>query len=262
LKLEEKDEASDDLEAKDVGKFVHAVLKKYFEQLVDVPLKSSDLDGARMEVLTEELFAEIFGKEPGGAVFLLKQQIQRRLKEYLAEYQTPILKQGPIIIRALEKKLSALIAGIKCEGRIDRIEERGNVHVILDYKTGTNSKKKSIRFDKLDFDNRATWSDAVHSLQLPLYLLLYRDASRLPAEQIIPAYLYLGEKTITRASEVPLYEDMMQQMNELHKIEEFLARLFQEILDANVPFQAPKDVNVSCPDCLMKSVCGTSWVQR
>jgi hypothetical protein len=242
--------------------FVHAVLKKYFERLVDVPLRSSDLDGARMEGLTEELFAETFGKEPGGAVFLLKQQIQRRLKEYLTEYQAQVLEQGPVIIRALEKKLTVLIAGIKCEGRIDRIEERGDVHVILDYKTGTNPKKKPIRFDKLDFDDRATWSDAVHSLQLPLYLLLYRNASRLPAEQIIPAYLYLGEKTITMASEVPLYEDKMQQMNELHKIEEFLARLFQEILDANISFQAPKDVNASCPGCPMKPVCGTQWVQR
>jgi ATP-dependent helicase/nuclease subunit B len=262
LKLEEKDEASDDLEAQDVGMFVHAVLKKYFERLVDIPLRSSDLDGARMEGLTEELFAETFGKEPGGAVFLLKQQIQRRLKEYLTEYQAQVLEQGPVMIRALEKKLTALIAGIKCEGRIDRIEERGNAYVILDYKTGVNPKKKPIRFDKLDFDDRATWSDAVHSLQLPLYLLLYRDASRLPAEQIIPAYLYLGEKTITMESEVPLYEDKMQQMNELHKIEEFLARLFQEILDANVPFQAPKDVNASCPGCPMKPVCGTQWVQR
>ena len=262
LKLEEKDEASDDLEAQDIGKFVHTVLKKYFERLIDVPLRSSDLDGARMEGLIEELFAETFGKEPGGTVFLLKQQIQRRLKEYLTEYQAQVLEHGPVIIRALEKKLTVLIAGIKCEGRIDRIEERGNAHVILDYKTGVNPKKKPIRFDKLNFDDRATWSDAVHSLQLPLYLLLYKDALQLPAEQIIPAYLYLGEKTITMTSEVPLYEDTMQQKNELHKIEEFLARIFQEILDANVPFQAPKDVNAVCPGCPMKPVCGTQWVQR
>jgi ATP-dependent helicase/nuclease subunit B len=262
LKLEEKDEVSDDLEAKDVGKFVHAVLKKYFERLVDIPLKSSDLDCARMEGLTEKLFSGTFGKEPGGAVFLLKQQIQRRLKEYLTEYQAQVLKQGSVMIRALEKELTMDIAGIKCEGRMDRIEERGNAHVILDYKTGVNPKKKSIRFDKLYFDDRTTWSDAVHSLQLPLYLLLYRNASRLPVEQIISAYLYLGEKTITMESEVPLYEDTMQQMNEFHKIEEFLARLLQEILDANVPFQAPKDVNASCPGCPMKPVCGTQWVQR
>ena len=166
------------------------------------------------------------------------------------------------MIRALEKELTMDIAGIKCEGRIDRIEERGNAHVILDYKTGANPKKKPIRFDKLNFDDRTTWSDAVHSLQLPLYLLLYRNASRLPVEQIISAYLYLGEKTITMESEVPLYEDKMQQMNELHKIEEFLARLFQEILDVNVAFQAPKDVTASCPNCPMKSICGTSWVRR
>jgi CRISPR/Cas system-associated exonuclease Cas4 (RecB family) len=262
LKLEEKDEASDDLEAKDVGKFVHAVLKKYYERLVDVPLKSSDLDCVRMEGLIEELFAETFGKEPGGAVFLLKQQIQRRLKEYLTEYQAQVLEQGPVMIHALEKRITALVSGIKCEGRIDRIEERDNMHVILDYKTGTNPKKKPIRFEKLDFDDRATWRDAVHSLQLPLYLLLYRSASQLPVEQIIPEYLYLGEKMITMESEVPLYEDMMQQTNELHKIEELFARIFREILDANIPFQAPKDVNRSCPGCPMKPICGTSWVQR
>jgi hypothetical protein len=86
--------------------------------------------------------------------------------------------------------------------------------------------------------------------------------SQVPVEQIIPAYLYLGEKTITMESEVPLYEDSTQHMEELYKIEEFLARLFQEILDADVPFHAPKDVNVSCPGCPMKSLCGTQWVRE
>jgi ATP-dependent helicase/nuclease subunit B len=262
LELEEKDEASDDLDVRDVGKFVHSVLNVFYKQSIDIPLKSTDLDCIRMEDLIEKLFTETFGKEPGGAAFLLKFQIQRRLKEYLTEYQTQVLRKGPVLIRALEKRITVPISGIKCEGRIDRIEERGNVHFILDYKTGSNSGKKPIRFEKLDFDDRKTWNDAVHSLQLPLYLLLYKNISKLSADRIIPAYLYLGEKKITMESEVPLYEDLIQQADELRKIEELFSRLFREILDQNVPFQAPIDVKVSCPNCPMKPVCGTSWVQR
>jgi ATP-dependent helicase/nuclease subunit B len=262
LKLKEKDEMSDDLDAQDVGKFIHTVLKNYYEQFVDIPLKSSHLDIVRMEHLTENLFSETFGKKPSGSAFLLKQQIHRRLKEFLTGYQAQVIDQGPVMIHALEKKFTTLIAGNTCEGRIDRIEERGKMHFILDYKTGVNPKKKPIRFDKLDIHDRTTWSDAVHSLQLPLYLLLYRDASRLPAGHIVPAYLYLGEKTMTMESEVPLNEDTSQHMEELHKIEEFLAQLFQEILDVHVPFHAPKDVNVSCPGCPMKSLCGTQWVRE
>jgi ATP-dependent helicase/nuclease subunit B len=262
LKLEEKEEASDDLGTKDIGQFVHALLKKYFEPLINIPLKTSNLDCVRMGGLIEDLFAETFGKEPGGAMFLLKQQIHRRMKDFLTTYQTQVLEQGPVIIHALENNFTARIAGCKCEGRIDRIEERNHGYVILDYKTGTNPNKKSIRFDKLNFDDRATWSDAVYSLQLPLYLLFYREASQLPVEHIKPAYLYLGEKMITSASEVPLYDDTTQQMNELPMIEKFLARLFQEILDINVPFFAPNDVSVSCPYCPMKTICGTQWVHR
>jgi ATP-dependent helicase/nuclease subunit B len=262
LKLEEKDQASDDLEAKDIGDFVHAVLYKYFEQLLDAPLKYSDLDNIRMENLIETLFTEKIGKEAGGAAFLLKNQIQRRLKDYLTGYQRQVLERGPIVIRALEKKITISLSGMKCEGRIDRIEERNNVHFILDYKTGINHGKKPIRFDKLDFNDRATWEDAVYSLQLPLYLLLYKNTSKLSANRIIPAYLYLGEKTITTESEVPLYEDLMQQANELGKIEELFTLLFHEILNQNVPFQAPKDVNISCLNCSMKPICGTSWVKR
>ncbi len=262
LELEEKDEALDDLEAKDIGEFVHLVLNTFYKRSIDVPLKLSDLDSVRMEDLVEKLFSEKFGKEPGGGIYLLKYQIRRRLKEYLTDYQTKVLERGPVIIRALEKRITIPISGIKCKGRIDRIEERSGVHFILDYKTGINPRKMPVRFDKLDFDNRSTWNDAVYSLQLPLYLLLYKNMSKLPVDQIIPAYLYLGEKTITTDSEVPLYEDITQQAGEFQKIEELFTRLFREILDPNIPFQAPMDVNTACPGCPMRPVCGTSWVQR
>ncbi len=261
LELKEKDEVSDDLDVQDVGKFVHLVLNMFFKQSVDVPLNTSDLDCVRMEDLIEKLFTETFGKEPGGAALLLKYQIRHQLKEYLTEYQTRALEHGPVIIRALEKNITMPVSGIKCKGRIDRVEERSGIHVILDYKTGINPGKKPVRFEKLDIDDRATWNDAVHSLQLPLYLLLYKNTSKLPVEQIIPAYLYLGEKTITMGSEVPLYEDLMQQANELNKIEELFMRLFREILDQNVPFHAPNNLNTSCRNCPMRPVCGTSWVK-
>ena len=93
------------------------------------------------------------------------------------------------------------VFGAKFEGRIDRIEQRGDSVVILDYKTGIPQNKNLISIDKLDLNIRETWSQAIPSLQLPMYLLLYGKHTGIPTEQIVPAYLYLGESRLSKESE-------------------------------------------------------------
>ncbi|MBN1397808.1 MAG: PD-(D/E)XK nuclease family protein [Bacteroidetes bacterium] len=261
LKLDEKEETSDDVDARDIGQFVHLVLNNYYAQLIDSRLQASDFDIRRMEELIERLFEEKFGVVTAGTTFLLKHQIQTRLKDFLTEYQKQVIEKEPVIIRALEKDLTSPVEGIKCTGRIDRIEERNGIHVIMDYKTGINQRKNPVRFDKLDFNDRSTWEDAIQSLQLPLYLMLYKNAVNLPLEQIRPVYLYLGETTITIKSEVPLYENLNDQINDFNKIEKLFSLLFKEILDPEVPFQPPQDLNKTCRNCPMQPVCGTTWIR-
>ena len=116
-----------------------------------------------MKQLVDELFAQKFGAEPAGVSYLLKRQIQRQLEALLKEYQQPTMAEaGEIIIKGLEETISIHALGAKFEGRLDRIEQRGNNIFILDYKTGPKPSKPPIIFSKLNFkiDERESWNKA------------------------------------------------------------------------------------------------------
>ena len=146
MRLQEKEEASADLDSQDIGNFVHDVLNKFFEPCIGRKLETRDLLPERMKQLVDELFAQKFGAEPAGAAYLLKRQIQRQLEALLKEYQQPMAEENEIIIKGLEEKISIHALGAKFEGRLDRIEQRGDKIFILDYKTGPKPSKPPINF--------------------------------------------------------------------------------------------------------------------
>ncbi len=260
MRLEEKEEASEDIDSQEIGKFVHEVLKKFYEPFLEKKLDSSDLDTERMEQLAGELFVEKFGAEPAGAAYILKRQILRRLKAMLNEYQKEVLETSEVILKRLEEKISIQTLGVKFEGRIDRIEQRGSTVVILDYKTGARPVKAPINFSKLNIDERESWSEAVTSLQLPMYLLLYSVRKGIAVEQIVPAYVYLGENRLSKESEVPFLEDAAERAARYVQIQKLIELMLREIQNAAIPFSPPADLSKTCPRCPYTALCGTSWV--
>jgi CRISPR/Cas system-associated exonuclease Cas4 (RecB family) len=198
MRLQEKEEASEDIDSQEVGKFVHEVLDNFFAPCIGRKLETRDLLPERMKKVVDELFAQEFGVEPAGAAYLLKRQIQRQMETLLKEYQQPMTEASEIIIKGLEEKILIHALGTKFEGRLDRIEQRSNKIFILDYKTGPKPSKPPINFGKLNLhiDERESWNEAVTSLQLPMYLLLYSIHTKTVVEEIVPAYLYLGKNRL------------------------------------------------------------------
>jgi CRISPR/Cas system-associated exonuclease Cas4 (RecB family) len=262
MRLKEKEEATEDIDSQEIGKFVHEVLKKFYEPLLGKKLDIRDLDVLRMERLVNESFSEKFGAEPAGASYLLKQQIQRQLKVLLTDYQKPIIEVNDVIIKGLEEKISVIAFGVKFEGKLDRIEQRGNSIVVLDYKTGAPPSKKLIAMNKLDLNERESCSEAIPSLQLPIYLLLYGIHTGLTIEQIIPAYLYIGESRLNKESEIFFVENSAERAVCLTKLQKVIELLVQEMNNAAVPFAPPSDLRKNCHRCPYTALCGTSWVQR
>ena len=262
IRLQEKEEASEDIDSQEIGKFVHEVLNKFYEPLLGKKLDIRDLDIMRMEQLVNESFSEKFGAEPVGASYLLKRQIQRQLKVLLTDYQKPVIETNNVIITGLEEKISIRAFGAKFEGRLDRIEQRGSSVVILDYKTGVPQSKKLIAMNKLDLNERESWSEAIPSLQLPIYLLLYRIHSGFTTEQIIPAFLYIGESRLSKESEIFFVEDSAERAVCFTQVQKVIELLLQEMNNAAVPFSPPADLRKACHRCPYTAFCGTSWVQR
>jgi len=181
----------------------------------------------------------------------------------LKEYQQPMVDACEIIIKGIEEKISIYALGAKFEGRLDRIEQRGNKIFILDYKTGPKPSKAPIHFGKLNLtmNERERWSEAVASLQLPLYLLLYSIQSKTAVERIVPAYLYIGKNRLSKDCEVPLMEDTEKRISCFEQVKHLIEVLITEINSAAIPFAPPADLGKTCPRCPYTRLCGTAWVQ-
>lgn len=263
MRLQEKEDATEDIDSQEIGKFVHEVLHKFYEPLLGKKIEARDLAPGRMKQLVDELFMQNFGAESAGATYLLKRQIQRQMEGLLKEYQQPMMEAGEIIIKGLEEKISIHAVGAKFEGRLDRIEQRGDKIFILDYKTGPKPGKPPVNFSKLDINihDRKNWSEAITSLQLPMYLLLYSIHAKIAVEQIVPAYLYLGKNRLGKECEVVFVEETEERVACFEKVKRLIELLLKEINDAAIPFSPPADLRKTCPRCPYTGLCGTAWVQ-
>ncbi len=260
LGLEEKEDAGADLENQDIGKFVHGVMKKFFERTVAQQLTKEQIDTTRMEQVVNDLFKDNFGGDNAGTLYLIKKQILRQLVAFLRDYQKPVLESAPVTIEELEYPIRVSNKGFNLEGRIDRIERRGSDVFILDYKTGKDDSYAKINFKKLDVEQRETWNEAISSLQLPFYLLLYTLKTGTDIRTVRPAYLFLGRNVLSKDIETEFSDESNIRIEQFRLAEEVIFRMLDEIVDPTKPFVPTADLQQHCPNCPFSTVCGTQWV--
>ncbi len=259
LDLEERDEAGDDLDHRQIGILVHKILARFFEPTRDAILTEDHLDKRRLAKVTEEVCRDTFGPDLSGTPSLVKRQVVRQLERFLDDYQLPLIKGQEIEIKALEQPISVVCGGYTIEGRIDRVERRGGTTVILDYKTGKDDENLKIRFDKLDVEDQTTWGDAIGSLQLPMYMLLYAGLRGESVERIQPAYVFLGRMDMRNDVEVGLRLDSMSRTEAGSLVERVIVKTMDAICDPAEDFKPPTELKTTCPGCSFQSICGTQW---
>lgn len=261
LGLGKKEEVSGDIERIDIGKFVHKALAEYFKKRNGRQLKKADLNVEEMSLIADKLFEEQYGKNPSGAAYLLKVQIKNRLQDVLRKYYIPLIMEEQVAILGTESRMAISEGPFRLKGFIDSIEKRGHKICIIDYKTGATSNRLKINFNKLDPDDRDSWDEAIGSLQLPFYLLLYSGKTGAKIRDLNAMFLLLGQSGISPKIEAPLFETG----DEEHRygvLKDTIRRLLEEIVDPAQPFRAASDKKASCPDCGFKYICGTQWVVK
>ena len=261
LKLEEREDASEDIDNRDIGKLVHDILREYFRQVVGKQLSVDALDADRMKRTVGEMFKQSFGAENAGALYLIKRQIERQMDAFLRDYQKPILESSRIVIEELEYSISTRTKGFNIVGRIDRIERRGADTFILDYKTGKDDSYARVNFKKLDLEDRATWGKAISSLQLPFYMLLYTLKNGSDVRRVRPAYVFLGRHPLNVEIETEFSADPEERAEYFRISGEIIVRLMEEIADASKPFLPTAELQKHCPTCPFSVLCGTQWMQ-
>ena len=262
LGLREREEVIGDIDSGDVGGFVHDMLRMYFFKMISREMTPADVDTGRLYSIVDEGFEQKFGKEMTGSRYVMKQQIQTQLRRFLDKYQKPILEQRPITLLALEQKFEIRRGAFQLNGKLDRVERRGDRIFILDYKTGKPDSIRGIDTGKLDPDRRETWKDAISSLQLPIYAMLYAGSTGAPIETIMPAYLKLGQTAINEDIETPLFGDSTVSVTGYGQMGRVLDALLDEIADLRVPFVPTERFDRDCTYCPFQTICGTQWAKR
>jgi hypothetical protein len=178
------------------------------------------------------------------------------MEAFLKRYQVPLISGMECEILYLEHRLEAFVAPFRYTGIIDRIERRDGIDCILDYKTGSSAKRLKIDFGRLKADDRASWNEAIGSLQLPLYLFLYERVSGLPIDRMAAMYLLLGKVRVDESIELHLFgaHDDIMAGNEAAR--QVILSLTKEITDPETPFTPEFRSKNSCLFCDYQYLCG------
>jgi CRISPR/Cas system-associated exonuclease Cas4 (RecB family) len=259
LDLGKKEEITGEIERADVGKFVHRVLSSYFARRLNRVLKEADIDLEEMDKLIDDLFGREYGTNPTGAVYLLKAQIKEHLRDYLLKYRIPLVKEKKVTVIGVEESIETTLNSYKIKGRLDVVEKRDSNICIVDYKSGSYTKNLKTNFGKLDPDSRDSWDEAIGSLQLPFYLILYSERHGIKIEYLRGMFLLLGRFSINKEIELPLFETD-DEGTKFDVLKTVILGLLEEIVDQDVPFGAASNRKNSCPKCDFQYICGTQWV--
>ncbi len=259
LGLGKKEEITGEVERADVGKFVHRVLSAYFSRRLNRVLKEADIDLEEMDRLIDDLFGREYGDNPTGAAYLLQAQIKKHLRDYLRRYRIPLVREKKVTIIAVEEPIEATLNSRKLRGRLDVVEKRDGKLYIVDYKSGSYAKNLTINFDALDPERRDSWGEAIGSLQLPFYLILYAERHGIGIEELRGMFLLLGRSSINKEIELALF-DRGDERARFDGLRTIILGLLEEIVDPGVPFTATSNRKNSCPRCDFQYMCGTQWV--
>jgi len=261
LRLDKKD-LSGEIERVDIGKLVHRVLAEYFSRKTGALLKARDLDIDEMEHIIEKNFERAYGKHATGTAYLLKRQIGHHLRDFIQSYYIPLVKEESVTILRTEYDIDYRTGPFALKGRLDSIEKRGKKTYIIDYKTGANPLSLKINYKDLDIKRRETWSDAIGSLQLPLYVLLYSRFTRKSTRHLDGMFLLLGKARISKDIELPLFDHRID-THEMHNLlEDIIFEILNEITDPSIPFTPTQNKRTLCPSCDFHYMCGTQWIMK
>jgi len=270
LKLSEKEEIEETIDAAVMGSVIHDVLQKLYEGYVNQLISPEHI---RMMIqLVPEKTRIAFNENKNfkgsfleGKNMLIVEVAQLYITNYLKKELSVIQKEKlPLIIRKLELELNFLLTlddantesgkrVIKIKGFIDRIDQSGETLRLIDYKTGNVNEKKELKLK--DPEELISDPEKSKALQLLIYKFLIEKNSEIiqgSYSKIEPGIISLRKF----GSYLMLLDDneAWQSSSNYNDIEEVLSVMLKHIFDASLPFKATNDTE-HCKYCSFKSIC-------
>ena len=272
LKLQPPADVLEEVDAGILGQVVHAAMEDYFRPFLKRtyhPQRDNEPDRL-FQLFIAHLDASPLGKALAPERrFILEEVAKFRLKKYLEGMREPIH------IEALEKefRIELPLRGERWAfyGKVDRIDRRGDLQVVLDYKTGFIEPPGARAFvekmapfqlpEGLDDEGLRALKRAVGDIQLPLYVLLTTGGKGEEIERTTAAYVLLREdgreQFLLRPKELKGAVAELWVEWFLEQFPAILNYLITHILEAPLYFRATEEG--LCRVCDYEPSCHFSW---
>jgi len=266
-RIKEPAEVEEDLDARVLGNFLHEVMELFYREIIEKKnsqlIETRDLedDEAVLDKLIDRVFIAAYRLDPRKQVQyegqrLVVREVVKRFAHRIVEMDS---QYAPFKIEALELgglsyaiKLDRFPGAVTLGGKIDRIDRKGDVLRVIDYKTGK---------DQLEFESIASLFSRdgkrnKAAFQTILYALLYKMNAPAADVKIVPGLINrmnLFDKNFrfgfsmdkTNVDNIDLH---------LPEFEGHLKALLEELFNPEVPFdQTP--VMETCKFCAYQGIC-------
>lgn len=283
-KIREPDEVEEELDARVLGIFLHDVMERFYKDLAvknqNKLVEKEDFKnaGRTIDALIDQVFIKTYKLDPDKKVDyagqrLIVREVVRRFANRIVEMDEAY---APFTIEALEQ--GGLTYPVKIDrapyqaflgGKIDRVDRKGDLLRIIDYKTGK---------DKLEFESIASLFSREGkrnkaAFQTLLYAIMYVNSlptngsgkilSSNPGERYTQGAYRVVPGLINRMN---LFDEGFtfglkvgkQQVDDVEvlfpEFTERLKNLFEELFDPNKPFDQTKDTD-NCKYCPYTQIC-------
>lgn len=264
--IEETEEVEETLEARTLGTVMHGILEDLYHPLTGNIIRPEDLEtmGGKLEAATEKRFREEYsgGNMHSGKNLLLYhltiRYLQNLLKAEQEEIRAASAENVHITLHSLEEKLRTSLpvsaasdeSQVTIKGLADRIDRKGGVFRIIDYKTG-NINPAELKIS--DWSEPVTDPAKEKSFQLLCYAWMahriYPDERQLEPGIISTRTPGKGLQTLQH----PGGKGILTKEH-LDSFEEALKGLILEILDPSKPFNQTEDEQ-NCRYCAFRVTC-------
>lgn len=269
-KVREADEVEEELDARVLGNFLHDVMENFYRRLEKLKgtnqVEKNDFKEADKVIdgLIDDVFRRTYKLDPsrpvvyGGQRLVVREIVKRfaqkiiRMDEDYAPFRIEALeKDGLLYPLTIDREPFQVMLG----GKIDRVDSKGDVLRIIDYKTG----KDELNFQDIDslftrqkFRNKAAF-------QTLLYALMYVHAIPKSGEgpqRIVPGLI----------NRVNVFDDDFEfglTIDRKHvsdaavmfpRFREKLKELFEELYDREQPFDQTSNLE-ACRLCSYRRIC-------
>lgn len=267
-RLHEPNEVEDEMDARVLGNFLHLVMERFYKNLAAA--KQSNLVGPddfihgekMVDQLLDEVFIDTYHLDANAKVEYQGQSVvvQQMVKNFALQIFEQDKKMAPFTMESIEQEGLSFTVPIKVSpgvavigGKIDRVDRKGNVVRIVDYKTGKDTLNFSgiaSLFEKTGKRNKAAF-------QTLLYALLYEANHALaPEDQLIPG-LINRNNLFNEAGDFGLQTNKKSVGDVRQLLPEFkthLTQLLEELFNPEEVFDQTA-IQSNCKLCPYKDIC-------